>query len=214
MLAPDGQGYRFNTPETRQAFHFLKSLVDEGCAWAGVNPPYGLEFASRKALTVAGSTAGLPAQKEAWDSVSNTDQWTAIPFPSPESRPVVYAYGPSLSIVKSNREQQLAAWLFLKWLVLPENQVRLARSSSALPVSISALDDLQEYTDEQPQWAAALELLPYARTEPGNASWRTVRLVLSDAGNQLFSATFPADAISDLIIQLEATAEEIRTQSR
>jgi ABC-type glycerol-3-phosphate transport system substrate-binding protein len=214
IYSQDKQRYRFDAPETQRAFIFLKELVDDGCAWFPEDAPLWAEFAARKALLINGSTAGFSAQNVALANASNNDRWTSIPFPSLESRPSIVIFGPSLAIVRSTPERQLAAWLFLKWLVIPENQADLVRISGVLPVRVSALKLLEEYGRSHRQWASTVELLPYAHVEPGVASWRTVRLVLSDAGGELFSPAFNAKAIPDLIRRLQTTAEEIHAQFR
>lgn len=212
--APSGKGYEFNTPQTRQAFTFLRELVDAGCAWSGPNHAPSSEFTGRKALAIAGSITGLSSQAAEFSSASSKDQWTVLPFPSPQGKPAIDSYGPSLSILRSTPRKQLAAWLFLKWLASTESQASLVRSYGILPVRASALDRLGEYRKDHPQWAAALDLLSYARLEPGYASWKTVRLVLSDAGVQLFSPTFKTGEIPELIKTLDSTAAEIHGQSK
>jgi ABC-type glycerol-3-phosphate transport system substrate-binding protein len=214
-LQPSGaQGYALNTPETRQAFEYLRGLYDQGCAWSGENVSPLSEFAARQALFSAGSIAGLQSQAAAFAQAGRAEAWTVLPFPSPEGQPAVFTYGPTLSILKSAPERQLAAWLFLKWLVSPESQKKLVEATGVLPVRPSAIGQLGEYRSAQPQWAAALDLLPYARPEPGDLSWKTVRLVLSDAAAQLFDPLFQASQIPELIEMLDATAAEMYEQTR
>jgi ABC-type glycerol-3-phosphate transport system substrate-binding protein len=211
---PGERGYAFDTPETRQAFEFLRELYGQGCAWNGGDlSPLG-EFAAGRALFVAGGMAGLQDQAAAFAQAGREDSWTVLPFPSPEGQPALPVYGPSLSILKSAPERQLAAWLFLKWLVSPESQKRLVEGAGVLPARGSPVELLGEYRSAHPQWAAGHDLLPYARPEPGDATWKTVRLVLSDAAGQLFAPLFEAGQIPALIEMLDATAEEMVSQSR
>ena len=98
---PDAPGYLFNTPETKQAFEYLKGLQESGCAWSDTDVDPQSEFANRQALFVVGSLFDIPAQQEAFTQAGSTDEWTVIPFPS-SSQAVVDTYGPSLMITRSH----------------------------------------------------------------------------------------------------------------
>ena len=113
---PEDQGYLFNTPETRQAFEYLKDLQNNGCAWLDSTVDSQSEFASRGALFIVGSLFDIPAQQVAFTQADNPDEWVVLPFPSSD-QPAVDTYGPSLLMTRSNPARQLAAWLMIQWLV-------------------------------------------------------------------------------------------------
>ena len=205
--------YQFNTPETLQAFKYLKGLQDSGCAWfdPGVDPQS--ELASRHALFVVGSLYDIPAQREAFTQAGSGDEWVVIPFPSLH-QPVVATYGPSLFIRRSNPAQQLAAWLVIEWLVYPPNQAEWVTTLKTYPVRMGALGYLSEAASDNPQWVKALGLLPEARSEPSHASWSVMRWALQDAMSWLFSQQFGADQIPSLLEELDRVAAEVVTQVR
>jgi multiple sugar transport system substrate-binding protein len=211
-------GYAFSSIETGRAIQFLYQLYDQGCAWVAASRYPNQEFASRQALFITGSVSGLPAQVQAFQQAGSGDRWTAIPFPpaseSGVTGPALVAYGPSFSVMKTTPEVQLASWLFLRWLVSPENQVRWSHSYAAFPPRESVQDLLADYAALHPQWAAALNLLPYARVEPALPSWGSVRWALSDAGGFLFSPFFSVEQLPDLVQELDRTAAELHRQSR
>jgi multiple sugar transport system substrate-binding protein len=211
---PNGRGYLFNTPETGQALDYLKGLQDSGCAWseAGVEP--AAEFAARNALFYVGSLVDIPAQRQTFEQAGSTDEWTVVPFPSSSGEPVVDAYGPSLLVSRSTPAKQLAAWLVIEWLVYPPNQARWVVVNDTYPTRHSTLGFLSEAIDADPQWADALELLPYARNEPSYASWSVVRWALNDAMAELFDLQFTAGQIPALLENLDQVAAEIFTQVR
>jgi len=60
-----------------------------------------------------------------------------------------------------------------------------------------------------PQWAAALELLSRARSEPMFQSWGTVRWALGDASTQLFRSYFTVDQVPTLLAYLERVAADL-----
>jgi multiple sugar transport system substrate-binding protein len=219
--AAERTGYEFNNPATIQAFEFLYDLNERGCAWFIEGRYPNAEFASRRALFVTGPLTGIEAQALAMLEAGSQDRWTAIPFPGAASggtsaavQPAVTAYGPSFSVLKTAPEKQLAAWLFIRWLSAPENQARWAESYGAFPSRSSTLDLMEGFAARHPQWAAALDLLPYARLEPAYASWSIVGRVLSDAGGFLFSPFFSTDNLPALVEELDQTAAELHAQYR
>jgi len=109
-------------------------------------------------------------------------------------------------MLTSSPERQLASWVFIKWLVSPTNQAQMVQASGALPLRASTLEYLEGYKNRHPEWAAALQTLPFARTEPSFQSWGTVRWSLSDAGTQLFRSYFEASQMPALLNFLDQTA--------
>jgi len=220
LVSPDGKGYRIDTPENLAALTFLKGLHTQGCAWTTTQLYPQDDFANRKALFVIGSTTGLASQAAAFQSGATGDQWTVIPFPEetnssvPFVSPVVIAHGPDLMITHTTPERQLAAWLFTRWLVSPEVQSRWVRADGSIPVRAATLDLLSDYAKAHPQWTSLVASLDNARAEPAYASWEIIRWVISDAAAQLFSSTFVADDIPDLLKMLEKTAAEAQVQVR
>ncbi|MBN1146895.1 MAG: extracellular solute-binding protein [Anaerolineales bacterium] len=204
--ALDQSVYQFNTPEIEEAFTFLRSLYDPGCAWVAESEYPNLEFARRLGLFATDSVMGIAHQEAAFGQTGNRDQWTVIPFPSPSQNPAIDVYGPSFVMLVSSPERQLASWVFIKWLSSPQNQARMVEASSAFPLRVSTLDFLEGYKNRHPQWAAALQTLPFAHSEPPFQSWGTVRWALSDAGLQLFRSYFETSQIPGLLDFLDQTA--------
>lgn len=218
-LSPRGDGYRFDTPQVEQALRFLKELYDQGCAWKveRSDAAEGLaagehaheEFAARKALFITASLADLADQSRAMEAAGNRDAWTALAFPSPQGKPAISVYGPSLALFPSKPAQQLAAWLFVRWLVSPQEQARFVAASGTFPARRSAAESLQEYAAAHPQWTQALEWLPEAYSEPGLPSWSAVRWLVSDVGTQLFRSYFNAGRLPATLELMESTAAEL-----
>jgi multiple sugar transport system substrate-binding protein/sn-glycerol 3-phosphate transport system substrate-binding protein len=210
---PNGEGYRFNTPETEQAFEYLKGLQASGCAWSETDVNPQIEFAKRRAMFVVGSLFDIPNQQQMIDQETSEDEWLVIPFPS-STEPVVDTYGPSLLLTRSNPARQLAAWLVIDWLVYPPNQAVWVSAIEAYPTRQSTMSTMTEATLVHPQWAEALKLLPNARSEPWLASWSMMRWALNDTMVELFDPQFSADQIPTLLENLDRVALEIFTQVR
>lgn len=214
ITRPDGNGYRLNTPEVEKTLRFLRELYEQGCAWLPEERHPEEAFARREGLFSAGSVLGIPFQQTAMSSSGSSDEWTVIPFPASGGEPAISIYGPSLVVLKSTPEKQLASWLLIQWLSSPGNQARWAQTTAAYPLRASALEQLQENTGLAPQWYTATDLLEYAHPEPNLRSWETVRWALSDAATQLFRWYFTLEQLPDTIKLLDQTAAELNNRSK
>lgn len=212
-ITPTQSPYRFATDETRQALRFLRELYDQRCAWLAQYEYPEIEFASRQGLFSVASLIDIPYQAQVFAAAEYQDEWTVIPFPSPQGKPLITVYGPSYIMLPSSLERQLAAWVFLKWLSQPQQQSRLVQASGGFPLRQSTLAELSAYRKQNPQWAAAVDLLPLAQPEPALQSWSMVRWTLTDAGTQLFRFYFTIDQVPSLVNFLDETAAELHLGS-
>ncbi len=212
-VAANGKGYRFATPQVEQALRFLRDLLDSGCAWLGEDKIAADEFAGRRALFTSGSPAMIPQQEAVFADLGSRDEWTVLPYPTPDGEAVLPVYGPSFQVLESSAEEQLAAWLLVKYLLQPESQGRLAQAGALLPNDPAALAGQPTLTATYPQWEKAFSLLEYAVAEPNLSSWRTVRWAVSDAATQLFRYYFTIDKVSELAELLDDTAASLNRAS-
>ncbi len=200
--------YRFNNPEVSDTFTYLRELYNAGCVWAPEIPYPETEFARRLGLFSSGSVMDIPYMEQTMQSFGS-DQWTVLAYPSPIQKPAITSYGPSLAIFSSSPQRQLAAWVLLRWLIEPRHHARFVEATSSLPIHKAELVYLEEYQRRHPQWAAALELIPYARSEPAVQSWSKVRWALSDAFTQLFRSYFSLEQLPAMLNYLDLTASEL-----
>jgi len=212
ILAPDGEGYRFDTPAAAEMIAFLNDLHDSGCAWESAGPYNEVEFASRQALFITAPLADYPYQVTELERAGNDDEWAVIPFPSPEGAPVVTVYGPDLAVFVGSPEEVLASWLLMRWLSAPEQQARLITAGHTLPLSTAAAEHLQAYASANPQWSQALALLEFARPEPNLPSWSVVRWVVGDVGTQIFRSYFTSDRAPATLELMDETAAELNAR--
>jgi ABC-type glycerol-3-phosphate transport system substrate-binding protein len=209
-----GHGYSFNSSKSLDAFDFIKGVFKAGCAWVPDNPYPGQEFAARRGLFLSSSIAALPFQVSLFTEAANNDQWIVLPFPAPEGDPAIDVYGASFAILKSSPKRQLAAWLFINWMTQPKNQAQFVQAGSYFPARASALEFLGDYAADHPQWAAALDVIPYGKVEPNFGSWGVARWALSDAVDQLIDPDFPSEDIPFLLEELDALLAETHIQNR
>jgi ABC-type glycerol-3-phosphate transport system substrate-binding protein len=208
-FATGSKNYQFTGAESEAAFAFLREMLDENCAWKSrLNQPDEY-FSGRQALFYSGLLEDTLIQSATMDRLGNEDQWTVIPYPSLDGAPVVVASGPSMAITTSTPEEQLASWLFLRWLVSPDHLAELTTAAGGLPVMQSMIADMQLFGAKQPQWRAGLTYLEQAQTPPSDSRWRTVRLLLEDAGYQALLTSTSPEQIPDVLNMLDEMIVEL-----
>jgi multiple sugar transport system substrate-binding protein len=212
ILSPNGSEYTFDTEENNAAFSYLKDLYDDGCAWTGRAQQSYDYFANRYALFYAGSLRDIPLQIQTNTKSDTNDQWIIIPFPAQgDKKPVTIVSGTYYTILKSTPQEQLAAWLFLRWLISPENQAQIIKANGAMPVRDSTFKLLNHYGESHPQWAMAQKLITNGVTYSYPASWRLVRNIVSDATAQLFQAGTTPEDIPTILSEMDEMASELNT---
>jgi multiple sugar transport system substrate-binding protein len=209
--AQESSGFRFLTPENIRATRFVKGLEEDGCAWKTQNITPLSKFVDRSALFATASLEDLPDLARAFASAGSTDKWTVLPFPGPADSALV-VYGSSYILLNSDDPDQLAAWLFVRWLLSPENQADWVNSVGYFPLQASTMSLLADYAAGHPQWAEAVNLLPQGRTTPELAAWRTVRVALGDGFTFMFRVDTPVGQVPTILAQMDAVVTDLSKQ--
>jgi ABC-type glycerol-3-phosphate transport system substrate-binding protein len=205
----EGSGYRFLSPRNLEAATSIKQLYDDGCAWLpqGGGEP-AAAFANRSALFATSGLEELSEYARALAAAENADSWTVMSFPGPDESGLI-TYGSTFVVLKSSPEQQLAAWLFVRWLLSPESQARWVQATGLFPLRMSAVALLSEYSRSHPQWTAALEYIPEVQTQPQLESWRQVRVMLGDGFDAMFRSNTPAGRVAEILAIMDRTASDL-----
>ena len=207
IVDAESGAYQLDTPAVQDAFEALRKLSERGCAWLVENGSAVENFSSRHGLIASGSLLEAPFVDQAMQRAGRGDQWTVLPFLGIESS--IIHYGPAYVVLTSSPEEELAAWLFIRWLLTPASQEQWLEASGGLPLQRSVSEQMQDYATRNPHWAAAVALLPDSQAEPSLASWHTVRWAFSDATVQLFRYYFTLDQVPDLVKLLDETVHEL-----
>jgi ABC-type glycerol-3-phosphate transport system substrate-binding protein len=207
------KNYRFLTPGNIAAFRYLKVLQQKSCAWVASSDLSASDrFASRQALFATASLEDFPNQVRAFTAANSRDEWTVLKFPGDEHDALV-VYGSSFIVFESNDATQLAAWLFIRWILSAENQARWVQSTGLFPLRDSTMNLLAEYSASHPQWAEAVSLLPQGVNTPQLASWRLVKIMLEDGFRDMFDTIRHPDLtdgqIPLILRQMEDTAADL-----
>ncbi|MBW8010327.1 MAG: extracellular solute-binding protein [Chloroflexi bacterium] len=207
VLNDAGDGYDFTGQDVVDVALYLKDLQDSGCTLTTESYP-NPEFASRKALFVMSSTTDLPFQLDAFEDAGNSDEWTLFPFLGPNGNMAVIAFGQYVAIVSTTPEQDLASWLFIKYLTSPEVQAQWSQASAYFPTQSSTVPLLADYSANNPIWALGLDLAQYGNSEPALASWTSVRSVIQDAFFTIMAAETEEEVLT-ILEELNITAAEL-----
>ena len=203
----------FNNDAGHDAFSYLKSADVEGCIWTGrLSDPY-YYFAQRYTLMYAGTLDLIPDQTAWMATEGNQDEWIAMGFPGSDGETLVVD-GPGLMLTADTPENQMAAWLFAKYLLEPEIQAEIARSGFTLPVRESAIELLDDFGTAYPQWAQAVDLIEKADALPVSEAWGIGQYALQDAIYRLFVLDIPDNSsieaeLAPILEELDATILEL-----
>ncbi|MDO8753516.1 MAG: extracellular solute-binding protein, partial [Anaerolineales bacterium] len=213
LLAFDGGvleegNYRFLAPKNMEAFKFLRELSESSCAWQSAGADPITAFSNREALFITANLHDLPFVARAFAGANNTDTWQVIPFPGQKNGALV-VYGSSYVILDSTEQEQLAAWLFVRWLLDNEQDARWVETTHLFPLRTSTLDLLGDYEKTHPQWAQAVALLPEGMIQPQLASWRTVKVMLGDGFTHMYRVNVSSGQVAAILAQMESLARDL-----
>jgi multiple sugar transport system substrate-binding protein len=185
----DDSDWKFNQPEAREALVFLHEMQAAGCVWIPKYPTPYTYMSQRLAFLYTATLQDLVSQQGAMSAANSKDEWALIPFPAKDGKGFVYAYGYSYGVVRSSTDEsaadQLAAWLFVRWMSAKDRLVSLAAAWPSLPVRADVRAALEARKGSFP-WTIILSLDDAARPAPAQSSWRVVRRPLEDAFWQTF----------------------------
>ena len=162
-----GDAYDFSSQAAIDASMYILDLKKDGCVWQTESYP-NPEQAQRKALITMSSTAGEKYYAAAFKDAGNTtDKWGWLPAYGPDGKQAVDAFQQMLGVVPSTEPEQLASWVFVKWLTSPEIQARWVKLSGGYYGTQKATEALlADYGTENPVWASGVALAAIGPSEP------------------------------------------------
>lgn len=213
ILNEDGTSYVYDSQATIDAMNLLKEMLDEGCAYFFTEGFPNPEFAARRAIFTQGSSSGIPFYANDINTVAEEegrepDNWGVAAIPHTTADPVQNLYGADVMITVTSPEEELAAWIFTKWFTSPEIQARWVEASNYFPTRAGTEEFLGDYVSENPQWGAALALLPFGGYEPQLISYQAVR----DAAETAFNEIMQGADIEETLANLTEFANETQAE--
>jgi sn-glycerol 3-phosphate transport system substrate-binding protein len=101
------------------------------------------------------------------------------------------------------KEQQQAAWKFLKWLTSPENAADFAKTTGYIPVNNGGIKLLEDYYKQVPQAKTAIDQLQYAQPRPQSPSYAEMQETVMKA---LQKAVLKEASVKDALDEAAALA--------
>lgn len=212
VVSEDGTEYVYNSDATVAAMTMLQEMFNEGCAYFFDGFP-NPEVASRNALFAQGSSSGIPFYAGDFATVAeeqgiDTDVYAVAAVPHTTADPVVNVYGGDVMIVQTTDEEQLAAWMFIKWFTGPEAQAQWVEASNYFPTRAGTSEFLDTYIEENPVYGTAVDLLAYGAFEPQLISYTSVR----DAAEEAFNTIMQGADAQETLDALTETANELQEE--
>ncbi|MCU0511794.1 MAG: extracellular solute-binding protein, partial [Anaerolineae bacterium] len=199
--------YTLDSEAAQQALSFLQGLYAGGCART-VTERFGdqTNFGAGTTLFTVGSSSGLPFYGTAVSEGANF-AWSLAAIPHTTENPRQNIYGASVSIPRTTPEQELAAWLFVKYYTSPDIQAAWGLASNYFPVRASAAgsEAIQTEFAENAAYQTAFDLLQFGLAEPPVPGYDPVR---KEMENAMVAIVDGGDVASTLAV-LNETANSI-----
>ncbi|HLU11941.1 MAG TPA: extracellular solute-binding protein [Oceanobacillus sp.] len=142
----DGEVFTFagNTP-VEETLQMYKDLYDQGCGYIPAE-----RFAEQTDFNlglnpfIVTSSAGFTFIIAGFEDTGYEAEWVVAPYPHTTEDPVIQVFVPSIIMVPSTPEAQLASWLFLKFLTTPQSAATWSEGSGYFNPVLSTSTTMRE----------------------------------------------------------------------
>ncbi|NJO84670.1 MAG: extracellular solute-binding protein [Blastochloris sp.] len=153
--------YDFTGDAVIETLEFLRGMINDGCMFIYDQGNPQPAFAGLQVPMANGSSVGIPFIRAAIEeSGSGLENWSMTTFPWEDER-VLQTYLRGVMIVDQSPEENLAAWLFIKfWSTNVEAQVAWTAAANYQPFFDPAREGLTEaFLGERPQFTQVFDLI-------------------------------------------------------
>lgn len=211
----DGEAYQFVGNEAiTTSLQFYKDMYDQGCGYIPAE-----RFAEQTDFSLSinpffvTSSAGFTFIIAGFSDAGNTDTWQVTTFPTNQDMPALQVFIPSIIMIQGTPEQQLASWLFLKFLAEPENAAMWSEGTGYFNPVPSTGDMMADdtFTAEglAPYFQAANAFLNSGDVRlynsPSPSHYGTVRTLLTEA---IANVTSNGQTVEEALATLQAGADQ------
>jgi multiple sugar transport system substrate-binding protein len=209
----DGTAYNFQSEPVLAALSLYAELYAEGCAYIPAERfAEQTDFALSLNPYFVSSTAGFTFIQQAYVDNGATYDWTVTTLPSTEGNRTLQVYIPSIAMIPSTPEAQLASWLFLKHLIAPDMAVAWSAGTGYFNPVPSTSEIMGEESFGVPEifpyFAAANDLVNSPDVSlysgPNVPSYGSIRGFVSEA---IANVTSNGIAVEDAAATLQAAAD-------
>jgi len=183
LLADDLNTARFDEKPGIDSLVLLQDLIQAGYARTLLTTYEDQEsFVNGQTGFTFGSSKGIPYYRRDMEAEAQ-DAWGVARAPALVGHEVVNSYGAGQGVIHHNEDEDLASWMFIKWLTQREQTARWAAVSGYFPVRTSATSHISmtEKLAGDPQYTQAFNLLDLGRGEPTNRGYNAIRGIIGDA---------------------------------
>ncbi|PJF39592.1 MAG: ABC transporter substrate-binding protein, partial [Phototrophicales bacterium] len=197
----------FDDPDVIEAVNFYISLSQEfGATPAGVQANWAqspVDFANGSAAMIVHSTGSLAGILASADFEVGVQ---ALPGQEEGTYASVPGGGNLYIFSGAPQEKQDAAWKFIQFLTDPERAATWSINTGYIAARESSLEstELQDYFNDVPQAAAALEALDFAQAELSTQNLGEVRNIFHDFIQRAYNGEMSA---AEAMAQAQAEAE-------
>jgi len=163
------------------SFRALRQAFVDDTSWVGLEPTPQQYFVDKYALAYEGTLSELNQQAQFLPEKKTALTWETIPYPTTDGKGSIALESISVAINAQDAGSELAAWFFVRWLLMPTQQVRLVDLNGLWPATGHPALVAADYAAFHPAWASALKQGVRLRLAPESASWGINRYVLQDA---------------------------------
>lgn len=169
------------------AFNFLKSLYQADESWIGIEADAYRYFSNRYAVAYEGDLNDFRFTSAYQNSGQYKDEWTTLPYFDAQGNAFLVLDPLSFAISRTNEKNQLAAWLFGRWLLEPDQQERLVEIHGFWPATGDPAKLAPEFAKANPAWVASLQNKPGLTLVPSSPVWAQTELVFQDAFQRIYN---------------------------
>lgn len=197
----DGQ-VKFNNPQGIEAFDYFLDMYKKGYARiAGEDQYHSGPFGNGDVLAYVGSSAGVAFIQ------ANGFEFGVAPLPAGKKGAVPQA-GTDLAMFTQDKNRQLAAWEYMKYLTSADATTQWAMATGYLPVRVSAFNSetFQNYMKDNEAAKAAYEQVADQYFEPAFKGSDEIRSMI---GTEVESAILEGRTAEEAVSTMASKAEEI-----
>lgn len=206
---PEDNTVDLNGAEAVEALELIDGMFEDGSArTAGEDGYFSTPFGQGAAALYLGSSAGVPHVAPSAEEIN----WSTAPLPTYNGTELTLFAGNDLGLFSSASEEEQAGYVaYMEFLLQTENTAEWAMETGYLPVRESALEntDYVAFLEENPEYAAASEMLSYGMSSPTFIGYGEFRNNMIDAMDEIaLTETEPQEALDNLQEQTESILEQ------
>ncbi len=198
--------YDFTTDAAISALQFYADLYSEGCAYIP-DSRFGNtdDFALGLNPMALGSSAGLPFIQRGFENSGVEAEWIMTTTPWTDGNRSLNVFFPSIIMIEGTPEQNLASWLFLKFLATRDAQELWSRNTGYFAVNLDAMAALS--ADENVDPMLANNIATFSNPEiniyvsPAVESYGAIRGLLSQAVADVTSNGMDVEEVAERLTE-------------